>query len=297
MLRLSFLFTLTLLVALGLSACSGDSGPVSPSTSPMPTSPYTTESVLGKYPTTVPLLTASPLPVAVSPTVVPAPTVSSRTESVLAKYPTTVPITTATRAPLPVFKPAPTKQPLVLAITFQPPTPIPTVRIVAPIISAPVPLVLIQPTPKPLPQPRIVVNTPVPQVVPIVRPPDPERTPASLVMTDEEATRLGLGAIAAVAENLVSQPSLNFKIDITTDTGTERAHWSVSYTNMLQGEENRKASGVVTSSPSGARFIFDSLHGSTCWKLTEPEEGQWTYHEHERWSRMENPDMITPRYH
>lgn len=224
------------------------------------------------------------------------------TVAVPAPTPTRIPTPTPTlevyiHTPTPIRIRTVVRTPVRLPVAIHNPTPTPT--IVVPRIVTPTLPTLPQFTPAPLPQPRVnPIPTPTP-LIPVAATSDltplPSQTPASLDSAKEEARLAGSGVMNAVATTLLEQqPSLNYRFEITIDSGSETSHGVIDYDNMLQGEELWKASGELTSHPSGTRVIFDSRYSSSCLKLTQPEEGTWVYHEHEGWATHENPDVFTP---
>ena len=70
--------------------------------------------------------------------------------------------------------------------------------------------------------------------------------------------------------------------------------WNVSYMNMNDFGSRWKASGALTSRPSGKHIVFSSQSTFTCLQQLQPEKGEWVYHDHTSWLNEENPGALTP---
>ena len=163
------LILILLLIATLLGACGGNEETRS-APAPAVIERKDAESVLAKYPTTVPLTVVVPS-VGATPTAMPTttplsavqspPNVARRTEAALGKYPTTVPVPSATQEPRTPLATSPTVTPtLDPTATPVPSTPTPTLTpLPTPIPSTPTPTLTPLPTPIP--------STPTPTLTPL----------------------------------------------------------------------------------------------------------------------------------
>ena len=116
------------------------------------------------------------------------------------------------------------------------------------------------------------------------------RTPTSL--DSEGAALAARGVLNIFAEAVFAQQTpVNFTVEFAIRGKKE--HWVVNYSDILEGAEQWKAKGTLTTL-DGRHVVFDSLYGSSCLKQMQPQEGQWVYHEHQGWSSTNSPDTFEP---
>ena len=63
---------------------------------------------------------------------------------------------------------------------------------------------------------------------------------------------------------------------------------------MWQGDDTRRASGVLWFKDSGEQYEFASINFFTCHRQTHPDEGEWEISVHDGWDRINNPNVFVP---
>ena len=102
-------------------------------------------------------------------------------------------------------------------------------------------------------------------------------------LSDAEEIAIGTHVINSAVRAMSEETHYSTLVKKETPQGSEL--WSMAYEGVNSADtDNWRASGFLTTTGNDAVGAkFDSTIDSTCLRITKPEEGPWTYMEHEEW--------------
>ena len=116
-----------------------------------------------------------------------------------------------------------------------------------------------------------------------------EADPVTQAVVDEQET-LAETLLGTVNSNMGMAPSL----DLTMSARADKTEWRVSYTGLLQGDDQKMAQGILTDRRIGREYLFNSRHESTCLVQIKPKVGDWVYIEHDGWGHPLSVEKFSP---
>ena len=111
---------------------------------------------------------------------------------------------------------------------------------------------------------------------------------AQAVIDEQEA--LAETLLGTVNNNMGMAPSQDLSMFARAGT----IEWRVSYTRLLQGDDQKMALGIMTDRRIEREYMFNSRHQSTCLVQISPRVGEWVYMEHDGWGHPISVEKFAP---